>query len=188
MSNLKKPSSGFNLAGACRVLIIGHGRHGKDTVADLLRDQFGLRVVSSSAFACKKAVFPLLTDIYPDADACFRDRGNHRALWHHAIAAYNLRPGPMLAEQILIEHDAYIGMRKRDEFERARGLFDLVIWVDASDRLPPEPLASNELTASDADWVVDNNGDLDGLAREVVRLGWYIAGRLDLADAFARHG
>lgn len=150
-----------------KLLLIGHGRHGKDTAGDMLAALCGFRVVSSSEFAAQKAVFPLMQDFYPDWRACFEDRANHRALWFHAIAAYNLRPGPMLAEQILVDHDIYTGMRSRAEFDRSRQLFDLVVWVDRSRELPPEPGASMELTADDADLILDNNSDLAHLARQV---------------------
>jgi hypothetical protein len=153
-----------------KVLIIGHGRHGKDTVGDMLRARFGLRVASSSEFCAQKAIFPLVADLYPDWQACYADRASHRDLWFHAIRAYNLRPGPMLCQQILEDHDVYTGMRSRAEFERARGFFDLVVWVDRSDHLPPEPVASMELTADDADWILDNNGDLAGLEAEITAL------------------
>lgn len=178
----------MDLGGRVRLLIIGHGEHGKDAVGAVLREQYGLRVISSSEFAAQTAIFPLVSDIYPDWRAAYADRRHHRSLWYHAIRAYNLRPGPMLAEQVLEDHDAYTGMRSRDEFERSRGLFDLVVWVDASRRLPPEPAGSMELTADDADWIVDNNGAEGALPGEVAKLAAEIERRLILVDAFSRHG
>lgn len=151
-----------------KILIIGHGRHGKDTAGEMLRDHFGFRVVSSSEFCAQKAVFPLVADLYPDWRACYADRAKHRDLWFHAIRAYNLRPGPMLCEQILWDHDVYTGMRSRAEFERARSCFDLVVWVDRSKHLPPEPGGSMELSADDANWILDNNGDLAGLEAQIL--------------------
>ena len=155
-----------------RLLVIGHGRHGKDTAAALLAAALGLSFVSSSEFAARHAVFPLVADLYPDWRAAYADRAAHRGLWFHAIAAYNLRPGPTLAEQILADHDIYVGMRSRAELDRARGLFDLVIWVDAGARLPAEPGASNELHPGDADLVLDNNGTEADLRRAVRALSW----------------
>jgi hypothetical protein len=151
------------------ILIIGHGGHGKDTAAEIRADVEGLSFVSSSEFCAQKAVFPLVADIYPDWQACYADRRNHRALWYHAIRAYNLRPGPTLAEQVLADHQIYVGMRSRAEFEKARHMFGLVIWVDRSSVLPPEPDGSNELSASDADLVLDNNGTLADLRRAITR-------------------
>jgi hypothetical protein len=153
-----------------KVLIIGHGRHGKDTAGAILARLAGLSFVSSSQFACEKAVFPLVADLYEDAAACYNDRGAHRALWHHAIAAYNLRPGPCLAAQILAGHDVYVGMRRRAEFDATRALFDLVVWVDRSQVEPPEPADSNELSPADADLILDNNAGLGFLTAQIARL------------------
>lgn len=174
----------FDLGGRVRLLIIGHGRHGKDSVGDILRHQYGLRGVSSSEFAAQKAVFPLVSDLYPDWRAAYEDRHACRDLWFHAIAAYNLRPGPMLAEQILAGHDIYTGMRKRAELDRSRHLFDLVIWVDASRRLPPEPSGSMELCPDDADWIIDNNGPADALPGEIAKLA-RVLGEIDGAFDWA---
>ena len=178
----------MSFTGSMRLLIIGSGRHGKDSVGGILRDQYGLRSISSSEFAARKAVFPLVSDIYPDWRAAYDDRHAHRELWFHAIRAYNLRPGPMLAEQILVDHDIYTGMRSRAEFERSRQSFDLVVWVDASGRLPPEPAGSMELTADDAGWIIDNNGPADALGGEVAKLINRITDDWLLSDACARHG
>jgi len=162
----------FNRANrrAPRLLIIGHGRHGKDAVGEILHDRYGLRAVSSSEFAALKAVFPLVSDLYEDHLAAYADRHQHRELWYHAIRAYSLRPGPMLAEQILAENDIYTGMRARAEFERSRALFDCVVWVDAAERVELEPPGSIELCREDADWVVDNNGPEASLPGEVAAL------------------
>ena len=157
-----------------RLLIIGHGRHGKDTAGEILTAEHGLRSISSSEFAAQKAVFPFVSDLWPDWQACYRDRADHRDLWFHAIAAYNLRPGPSLAEQILIDHNIYIGMRSRAEFELSRFLFDAVIWVDRSKHLPPEPGGSMELTVEDADYFIDNNGTLDQTRALISHVVWSV--------------
>ncbi len=140
-----------------KLLVIGHGRHGKDSVGEILRKNYGLSFVSSSEFAAEKAIYPLVSDIYVNWQEAYLDRHNHRDMWFHAIRAYNLRPGPMLAEQMLEDHDLYVGMRSRDELERSRHVFDAIVWVDASERLPCEPGSSMELTKEDADFVIDNN-------------------------------
>lgn len=146
-----------------KVLIIGHGESGKDLAASMLADAFGFRVASSSEFAARLAVFPLVSDLYPDWHACFADRRANRPLWFHAIAAFNCRPGPCLAEMILRDHDIYTGMRNRPEFDQARHLFDHVLWIDRSEVVAPEAATSMQLTAQDSDAVIDNNGGLDNL-------------------------
>ena len=42
-----------------------------------------------------------------------------------------------------------------------QGLFDLIVWVDASDRLPLEPATSFNIDKSCADIIINNNGTLD---------------------------
>lgn len=74
------------------------------------------------------------------------------------------------------------------EFERSRDAFDLVIWVDASRRLPPESGGSMELTKNDAGWIIDNNGSADALPGEVGKLISKITDDWLLSDAFAQHG
>jgi hypothetical protein len=73
----------------------------------------------------------------------------------------------MLSEQIFEDHEIYVGMRSREEFARSRSLFGLVIWVDRSRVLPAEPSSSNELASADADWVLDNNRDLEALEARI---------------------
>lgn len=39
-----------------KLLVIGYGRHGKDTVCEILRDQHGYSFTSSSSFVDRKSV------------------------------------------------------------------------------------------------------------------------------------
>jgi hypothetical protein len=50
-------------------------------------------------------------------------------------------------------------------------LFDLIIWVDASDRLPLEDASSFNISKSDADIIIDNNGTFEEFKDRVIRLG-----------------
>lgn len=82
--------------------------------------------------------------------------------------------GPSLAEQILVDHGIYVGMRSRAEFDKTKGLFDSVIWVDRSEHVKKEPSSSMELTKEDADFVIDNNGSIEDLRVNVRILGFAI--------------
>lgn len=125
-----------------RILIIGHARHGKDTVAEYLRDRTGLTFRSSSPFLAEKVVMPELAKRglhYPTVDACYADRGAHRTAWAEIISEYNGKDATKLARAILREADCYVGMRMAREFEASAGLFDHILWVDATGRgIPPE--------------------------------------------------
>lgn len=157
-----------------KLLIIGHGRHGKDTAGEYLRDYYDMKFTSSSYF-CAEFVYqdPFFNVLYEDVNECYRDRHNFRDLWAALITQYNTPDKTRTASEMLAQgNDLYVGMRKRDELEacRAAGLFDAVIWVDRSEHLPPEPKSSNELTMMDADYVLDNNGRMVDLADNIEAL------------------
>ncbi len=158
-----------------RILIIGHAQHGKDTVAEMLRDFYGIRFASSSQFAINKAVWPMVQGrgSWESAEALYADRANHREMLYHASRAYNLIPGPSLAEQMFDEgYDCYVGMRSPEEFAVSRHVFNAVVWVDASKRKPLESPASMGLTVSMATHFVNNNGNLLRLQERVKDLAY----------------
>jgi hypothetical protein len=124
-----------------RILILGHGRHGKDTVAEYLCDRTGLTFRSSSLFLAERIVMPELAKrgiCYPTVGECYDDRGNHREAWRDIISEYNGKDATRLARAILRESDVYVGMRTAREFSASAGLFDHILWVDATGRAIPE--------------------------------------------------
>lgn len=116
-----------------KVLIIGHARHGKDTVAEMIRDFTGLSFESSSISAAKIFIYDALKPKYgySSFDHCYKDRVNHRKEWHDLICEYNKDNKARLAERILSTNDIYVGMRSNEEASEClrRGLFDIVIGV-----------------------------------------------------------
>lgn len=157
------------------LLIIGSARHGKDTFAELLRDNFGLGFVSSSQAASDIFIYDTLKKQYgyTTPEQCFEDRINHRAEWHDLIFEYNQEDRARLAKEILKRADCYVGMRNRDEIAESmkQGLFDLIIWVDASERLPLESPDSFNIDKACADIVIENNGTFEQFKEKVNRLG-----------------
>lgn len=158
-----------------KLLIIGHARHGKDTFAELLEKDFGLKFKSSSQAAADIFLFDALKDKYgyETPEQCFEDRVNHRPEWYEMICDYNKDDRAKLAKGILTITDCYVGMRDRDEITECikQGLFDLIIWVDASDRLPLESPDSFNIDKSCADIIIDNNGTFDEFKARVARIG-----------------
>ena len=152
MSDRRKP----------KLLIIGHARHGKDTLAEKIRDKMGLAFTSSSIFVGEECIWPAWGyERYDDFDQMFADRVNYRKTWADLISAYNTPDKTRTAKTMLDRgYDMYVGMRKQDEFHACQAikLFDHIIWVDALKRLPPEPKDSNEMVPSLADLYFDNNG------------------------------
>lgn len=158
-----------------KLLILGHARHGKDTVAEQLRDEYGFAFVSSSVFVGEEVMWDNWgVAKYPDFDAMFADKVNHRVLWMEMISAYNT-PDKTKTATTMIERgfDLYVGMRRVDELEacKAAGIFDAIIWVDALDRLPAET-GSMDITAENcgADFVINNNGPEEDLPALVANM------------------
>lgn len=150
-----------------KLLVIGHGRHGKDTVCEILRDEYGFSFESSSQFCSKLFIFDQLKNKYgySSEQECYADRHNHRAEWYDAICAYNVPDAARLGREIFHEHDIYCGLRNKKEYHAMRntGVFDYAIWVDRSDHLPLESESSMTLKQWMADFTIDNNGTLDEL-------------------------
>jgi len=160
-----------------KLLVIGHARHGKDTVAQILKDGWDLNFCSSSLAAAEKVIMPKLMkdsfgNPYNSVEDCFADRINHRATWKNLITEYNTPDKTRLAREIMTKNDIYVGMRCNIELGECRvcGLFDAIIWVDASYRKEPEPVSSNTITIDSADYIIDNNGSISDLILETFKM------------------
>ncbi len=160
-----------------KLLIIGHGRHGKDTVCEILRDYHGYSFISSSEFAAETAVMPYLERYYPAlaawygyrAEDAFEDRHSHRSIWHDAITEYNREDRTRLSRGMLeAGYNIYCGMRCPIELEASRHLFDEVWWVDAQERKPLEDWSSMKIEY-DPTYMkyINNNGSLRVLWKAV---------------------
>lgn len=161
-----------------KLILVGHGRHGKDTACEYLRDKFGFKFGSSSEFCAEHVVMPWMhayTSLrYDSWEDCFEDRhnGDNRANWYNAITAFNTPDKSRLGRAILERNDIYNGLRNRAELwaMQATGLVDAVVWVDRTDHVPLEPRSSMTIEPWMADFHVDNNGSLDELERNLFRL------------------
>ena len=155
-----------------KILVLGHARHGKDTVGEILRDRYGLTFESSSFFLAAKVVRPEMERrgiTYGSLDECYADRVNHRALWREIIGEYNGKDPSLLARSILEVADMYVGMRTQREYVAAIPLFDVIVWVDASGRgVPPEGRDSMTIEYDQKTMkTINNDGTLADLEREV---------------------
>lgn len=157
-----------------KLLILGYGRHGKDTVAEILRDQYGLRFKSSSEFVGEECLWDQWGKaVYPTFEAMFEDRHNHRELWMQMISAYNT-PDKTRTASTMFERgfDMYVGMRRQDELDACKeaGIFDKIIWVQRPGF--PEETGSMDITPESAgmDYMLMNDGDLRCLEERVAHL------------------
>lgn len=155
-----------------KLLIIGHGRHGKDTVAEILNENYGLTFKSSSQAASDIFLYEKLkTEFgYQTPEECYIDRHNKRARWHQEISEYNTPDKSKLAEGIMADNDIYVGMRCSQELESCidKQLFDHIVWVSADGRISyQEGADSFNIDKEYANYFIDNSGTMDDLVKEV---------------------
>ena len=156
-----------------KIMIIGYARHGKDTVGEILQS-LGYKATSSSIYAAEKVIYPVLKQRYwySKVEECFNDRFNHRDEWYELITEYNQHDKARLCREMIEDgYDIYVGLRNREELEAARHLYDVVVWVDATERLGlTEDTSSCTVTKDDADFIIENNGGLAELEMKVVKI------------------
>lgn len=160
-----------------KILIIGHARHGKDTVAEMLGEKFGLTCKASSMAASEIFIYDVLKNKYGynTPEECFEDRVNHRAEWYNLIVDYNSNDKTKLATKILEKYDIYTGMREHSEIKECKNknLFDFVVGV-YDPRKPDEPKDSFNIDMwKEADFIVPNGGSLEDLEDKVKTIFTY---------------
>ena len=157
-----------------KICIIGHARHGKDTIAEMINQMYGYKSESSSQAASRLFLYDALKGKYgyKTPEECFEDRVNHRAEWFDMICEYNQEYPGQLAADIMKSNDIYTGMRSDRELEACvrDGIFDLVIGIyDPYKALEPaDSFDINIFTKSDI--IIPNAGSLRDLENKVVLL------------------
>lgn len=153
-----------------KLLVVGHGRHGKDTVCEML-EAYSYTFQSSSKFCSELFIFDELKDKYgyTDEEACYSDRHQHRTEWYNMIHNYCRDDLARLGRNLFAKHDIYCGLRNKREFFAMKNeeIFDYAIWVDRTDHCHLEPGSSMSIEQWMCDYTIDNNGDLDRLKKNV---------------------
>lgn len=156
------------------LLVIGHGRHGKDTVCEILQKRHNLTFESSSKICSQLFIYDTLKDKYgySSQEECYADRHNHREEWYNLINNYCTPDYAKLGKEIFSRYNIYCGLRNKKEFHAMRNaeVFNYVIWVDRSEHLPLEDSSSMTLEPWMADYVIDNNSTLEQLEFNVDQL------------------
>lgn len=151
-----------------KYLVLGHGSHGKGTFCKLVKEVYGLDSTSSSAAAFPH-ILPTIKsalDIHDkDDDWFYEHRDKNRLLWRDLILLLNTPDRTTLSRIIIDQVPIYDGMRSKEEFEASKDLFDHIIWVDASERLPPDP--SMGISYTEDMILIDNNGPESELLRQI---------------------
>lgn len=153
-----------------KLLVVGHGRHGKDTVCEML-ERYGYTFQSSSKFCSKLFIYNDLKEqySYADEEECYADRHNHRTEWYNMIHNYCKDDLAKLGRNLFSENNIYCGLRNKREFFAMQNeeIFDYAIWVDRTDHLPTEDPSSMSIEQWMCDYTIDNNGNLQRLEKNV---------------------
>ena len=160
-----------------KLLIIGHMRHGKDTVAEMIEEHTGMPFKSSSEMAAEIFIYDELKGKYGYSSflECFEDRMNHRAEWHDLIKNYNNPDKAKLAKEILRHNDMYVGMRSQAEIDKCieDGVFDMIIGVFDPEK-PLEPKDSFDIDLFTSSDIIIPTGDLETVRGKVKKLCDYL--------------
>ncbi len=153
-----------------KILILGHGGHGKDTFAEMVQAKWGFTFQSSSR-AALDAIYPhLVTTLgITDKEELFATRSSHRNLWKSLITSYNTPDKSRLCRKILETSDAYVGMRCIDEYQASKHLFDKIYFVDAMIRLPAEESMTIPYLPLEMEYIY-NHGSKSHLREQVAGL------------------
>lgn len=156
------------------ILIIGHGGHGKDTLAEVLHSLYGLSYKGSSQAASEIFIYDALKAKYGyrTPHECYADRVNHRAEWYDLICEYNSLDRARLAKTIMFDSNMYVGMRSNDEIEECirQRIFDLVIGV-YNPRVPEEGKDSFNINIWEkSDIIIPNAGTIAQLVYKAIKL------------------
>jgi dCMP deaminase len=148
-----------------KILVVGHARHGKDTVSEYLAEALSLNYVSTSKVCApyvrmahnKHKGIDYVTD-----EECWEDRVNHRDFWCSTISNYCAFNKTAVADLVYDKYEIYNGVRKKDEYNAIVDKYDpIVIWVDAAGRKPLED--TMEIECDSTMIKVNNNGSKDDL-------------------------
>lgn len=131
--------------------IVGHGRAGKDTAAEFLRDHTNLRFKGGCSYTGCQYVAEKLGLSWHEA---WRTRHERRMEWYRLLNEYREGDPSRLVRDCMEHSDIVCGVRDCMEMQACKkeGLFDLVVWIDRP--VPIDPTVT--FTIEDADVIVRN--------------------------------
>lgn len=139
-----------------RILIVGHGRCGKDTFGPMLAEAMGLRWAGTFS----KYLTPFVAErLGISEEEAYETRHQRREEWRRIGDEVRNGDPLALAKLAFAAGEISGGARSLVEIEALRDYCDHIIWIVRS--VPPDPTL--EFDAGWADIVVDNNGSLEEL-------------------------
>lgn len=151
-----------------KIVILGHGRAGKDTACEYLAEITGLRNAGTCSKYLAKYVAAELG--VPESEA-YATRHENREEWFRIGNETRERDPALFVREMLAAGDIGGGIRSAEEFQaaKAEGLFDVAVWIE-NPRVPVDPTMKIDwrccdLIARNAGTMDEFRTALDNLAR-----------------------
>ena len=148
------------------ILVVGHGRVGKDTACAYLAKITTLRFAGTTSLYLAKYVAARLGLSEQEA---YRTRHQNRNLWHRVGKEVRKKDPGLLLRESLANAEIVGGIRDREEMAvcRQEHLVDLVVWID-NDRVPSD--STVKFGERDCDISVPNHWSMQELEGRLLRL------------------
>lgn len=151
------------------LLLVGHGRCGKDTGCARLAEITLLRNAGTTSKYLAEYVASKLGLPVEEAYARRHESNEMRMIWYHAGNELRENGPTTLIRRALANGEITGGIRDKPEVlgAKSEGLIDLIIWVE-NRRVPEDPTV--KFGPEDCDIVIQNNGTLEQYYEKLERL------------------
>lgn len=161
-----------------KIMILGHKGHGKTTLAKILEKYFGFDFVDTTDKVCsiakkylknnKDTVYTvgsckvdefIFDNIYVNNKDAVRD------ILKAALRDYTKDDPARLIREQFMDCDVYAGCRSQIEYDAAKELIDLTLWIKDDRKLEDDPTMDIQL--DDSMVVINNSGSITQLERNI---------------------
>jgi hypothetical protein len=155
--------------GPKRIMVVGHGRAGKDTACEYLSRITSLRFAGTTSLYLAKYVAARLG---VTAQEAYRTRHLNRNFWHRVGREIRKQDPSLLIRESLEKAEIVGGVRDLEEIVVCKKdqLVDLIVWID-NDRVGRD--STVKFSERDCDIVVQNHWTLEEFHHRLLRLAHF---------------
>lgn len=154
-----------------KIMVLGHKDHGKTTVAELLRNHFGFSFTDTTNKVLHITKKYLKDTGGTDDDVALfdlkyaTDKDSVREVMKKALREYTKDDPARLIRDQFISCDIYAGCRSQTEFDAAKDLIDLTLWVKDDRKLENDSTMDIQFTEGMIE--LNNSGSIMQLERNI---------------------
>jgi dephospho-CoA kinase len=145
-------------------MVLGYSESGKTTAAEIIASIIGSKPPRNCSDFIMKDYAESVSSSPAEAQSLMRDISANKNSYRNDLFQYGLdrqSSDPAYPISEAVRHTNVVtGARTPENLAAARNLFDLIVWID---REGVRGNPTDQLDASHADAIIDNNGDLDEL-------------------------